>query len=72
MIFPLFLPYSAAGGELHPYCVADQEDAFTEHDVVRLLIQILEGVDYLHQQNIVHLDLKVGILLAQSTCYHML
>jgi serine/threonine kinase 17 len=50
----------AAGGELHPYCVAEKEDAFTEQDVVRLVRQILEGVHYLHQNNIVHLDLKVN------------
>jgi serine/threonine kinase 17 len=56
----------AAGGELHPYCVADKEDAFTETDVVRLVRQILEGVHYLHQHNIVHLDLKVSICLSTT------
>lgn len=48
----------AIGGELHPYCVAERDGSFTESDVVRLLFQILEGVKHLHDQNIVHLDLK--------------
>ncbi|XP_033639611.1 serine/threonine-protein kinase 17A-like [Asterias rubens] len=56
----------AAGGELHPYCVAEKEDAFTEQEVVRLVRQILEGVQYLHQNNIVHLDLKPQNILLTS------
>ena len=64
-------PRSAEGGELHPYCVAEEEDAFTERDVVRLLTQILEGVDYLHQKNIVHLDLKVCRPIYKSDFMHV-
>lgn len=51
--------YSAIGGELHPYCVAERDGPIKEGDAVRLLFQILQGVKYLHDQNIVHLDLKV-------------
>lgn len=51
---------SAAGGEIFNQCVSDQEDeAFSEEDVKRLMRQILEGVAFLHQNNVVHLDLKV-------------
>ncbi|XP_071481552.1 uncharacterized protein [Diadema antillarum] len=57
---------NASGGELHQYCVADKEDGFCERDVVRLLHQIIEGVHYLHKQNIAHLDLKPQNILLTS------
>lgn len=52
------LPFSAAGGEIFNQCVSDE--AFCEEDVKRLMRQILEGVSFLHQNNVVHLDLKVS------------
>ncbi|XP_026148700.1 serine/threonine-protein kinase 17A [Mastacembelus armatus] len=59
----------AAGGEIFNQCVSHREDeAFTEEDVKRLMKQILEGVAFLHQNNIVHLDLKPqNILLTSSS-----
>ncbi len=54
--------FSAAGGEIFNQCVADNDEAFTEKDVIRLARQILMGVACLHQNNIVHLDLKVSVL----------
>lgn len=55
------LACSAAGGEIFNQCVSDREDeAFSEDDVKRLMRQILEGVSFLHQNNVVHLDLKVS------------
>ena len=57
----MYLLCSAAGGEIFNQCVSDREDeAFSEEDVKRLMRQILEGVAFLHQNNIVHLDLKVS------------
>lgn len=53
-------PGSAAGGEIFDQCVADNDDAFTEKDVIRLARQILSGVSFLHRNNVVHLDLKVS------------
>lgn len=52
--------FSAAGGEIFNLCLPEVAEMVSENDVVRLIKQILEGVDYLHQNNIVHLDLKVG------------
>lgn len=51
--------FSAAGGEIFNLCLPEVAEMVSENDVVRLIKQILEGVDYLHQNNIVHLDLKV-------------
>ncbi|XP_066499100.1 serine/threonine kinase 17a like [Hoplias malabaricus] len=48
----------AAGGEIFNQCVAEDDEAFTETDVIRLVRQILAGVDLLHKKGIVHLDLK--------------
>lgn len=39
--------------------MADNDEAFTEKDVIRLAKQILNGVAFLHRNNVVHLDLKV-------------
>ena len=61
----LCLCFSCAGGELFHECVI--EESFGEKDVVHLLIQILEGLCFLHENNIVHLDLKVGFSLGALT-----
>ncbi|XP_037312589.2 serine/threonine-protein kinase 17A [Pungitius pungitius] len=59
----------AAGGEIFNQCVSDDKDeVFSEEDVKRLMRQILEGVSFLHQNNVVHLDLKPqNILLTSSS-----
>ena len=49
--------FSCPGGELFTECVL--EEKFNEGDVRLLMSQILEGLVYLHDKNIVHLDLKV-------------
>ncbi|KAM9784922.1 serine/threonine kinase 17a like [Syngnathus typhle] len=56
----------AAGGEIFDQCVADNDDAFTEKDVIRLARQILMGVAFLHLNNVVHLDLKPQNILLTS------
>lgn len=48
---------SIAGGELFERIVDDNFE-HTESASVRYMQEILEGVAYMHQQNIVHLDLK--------------
>ena len=51
--------FSAAGGEIFNLCLPELAEMVSENDIIRLIKQILEGVHYLHQNNIVHLDLKV-------------
>lgn len=48
---------SIAGGELFERIV-DDNFVHTEQSSVGYMHQILHGVQYMHQQNIVHLDLK--------------
>uniref|UniRef100_A0A8D0E328 Serine/threonine-protein kinase 17B n=1 Tax=Salvator merianae TaxID=96440 RepID=A0A8D0E328_SALMN len=63
----LVLEY-AAGGEIFNLCLPDLEESIDEADIIRLIRQILEGVSHLHQNNIVHLDLKPQNILLSSIC----
>jgi serine/threonine protein kinase len=49
---------SISGGELFERVVAD-DFTLTERDCILFMRQICEGVDYMHQNYVVHLDLKV-------------
>ena len=71
---------SALGGDLHRHCIAYDTDepasSRSEREVVFLLRQILEGVKHLHDQDFVHLDIKVrnacpSILCLNCTCFRM-
>ncbi|XP_030613868.1 serine/threonine-protein kinase 17B [Archocentrus centrarchus] len=59
----LVLEY-AAGGEIFDHCVS--EELLPEAQIIRLIRQTLEGVHYLHQRNLVHLDLKPQNILLTS------
>ncbi|KAM6348190.1 serine/threonine-protein kinase 17B isoform 2-T3 [Alca torda] len=61
----LVLEY-AAGGEIFDLCVPDLDDRIGERDIIRLIRQILEGLCCLHENNIVHLDLKPQNILLSS------
>ncbi|KAG9462795.1 hypothetical protein GDO78_023124, partial [Eleutherodactylus coqui] len=48
----------AAGGEIFNLCAPDRNDNISEGQIIGLLRQIIEGVKFLHENNVVHLDLK--------------
>ncbi len=56
--FLSFFVYSIKGGELFDF-IAEKEN-LTETEAIEFMKQILEGVSYMHQKNVVHFDLKVG------------
>lgn len=61
------------GGELFDRLV-EQEYDLTEEDCITYMRQICQGVRHMHQQNLVHLDLKVSTIATSITynVHHML
>lgn len=53
--------YSLSGGELFDQ-IADEDNKMTEGDVVRYVRQVCDGISHMHDQNIVHLDIKVSLV----------
>ena len=52
------LSYRVSGGELFEY-LAEREKV-SEDEAVVFLKQILDGLQHMHEKNIIHLDLKVS------------
>lgn len=50
---------SLSGGELFDQ-IADEDYKMTEAEVIRYMRQVCDGLQHMHEQNIVHLDIKVG------------
>ena len=49
------------GGELLQRL--SEKDFLTEYEITRYVKQILEGVKDMHEKNVLHLDLKVGLFV---------
>ena len=59
VVYPYILLYfSASGGELYRHMEC-REEGFSEVQVRHVLRHTLEGLAFLHQRNIVHMDIKV-------------
>ncbi|XP_055839411.1 myosin light chain kinase, smooth muscle-like isoform X1 [Episyrphus balteatus] len=59
------------GGELFERVVAD-DFTLTERDCILFLRQVCEGVDYMHSQSIVHLDLKPENIMCHTRTSHQI
>lgn len=53
-------PHRVTGGELFDRIV--EKGSYTEKDASGLIRQVLEAVDYMHEQGVVHRDLKVSYI----------
>ena len=49
---------SLSGGELFDQ-IADEDYKMTEAEVIHYMRQVCDGLQHMHEQNIVHLDVKV-------------
>lgn len=56
---------SIKGGELFEFI--ETEGRVDEDVTVRLLRQVLEGVEFLHSHNILHMDIKVNVMVSSIT-----
>jgi serine/threonine protein kinase len=59
LIYHGFCFFRLSGGELFDRLVAEDYD-LKESDCIEYVRQICQGVQHMHGQNIIHLDLKVG------------
>lgn len=55
-LLPCFV-YRISGGELFERII-DEDFELTEREVIKYMLQIIDGVNFIHKQGIVHLDLK--------------
>ncbi|XP_043500905.1 titin homolog [Polistes fuscatus] len=60
-----------SGGELFERVVAD-DFTLTERDSILFMRQICEGVEYMHENNVVHLDLKPENIMCRTRTSHQI
>jgi serine/threonine-protein kinase GIN4 len=53
--------FSAPGGDLQK--VIDDDNVPFEADVVKFIHHVVEGLAYMHQRKIAHLDIKVSVVV---------
>ena len=58
-LFCVFFIFSIGGGELFDRVIED-EFVLTEKACVAFIKQIIQGVEFMHAEQIIHLDLKVN------------
>lgn len=64
------MTFRAEGGEL--FEDIHQRGCYTEDDARVIFLQVLDAVNYLHMNGIVHRDLKVSVLdLMKSICFNL-
>lgn len=61
----MIFAYRIEGGELFER-VIDDDFVLTEKACTVFMRQICEGVDFIHKQNILHLDMKVSVSLIKK------
>ena len=54
----MFILHSLSGGELFDR-IADENYKMSEAEVIKYIRQVCEGLRYMHELSIVHLDIKV-------------
>jgi serine/threonine protein kinase len=60
-----------SGGELFDR-IADEDYKMTEAEVINYIKQVCDGLAHMHENNIVHLDVKVCAAVFPSSMVHLL
>lgn len=63
----VFFLFRVTGGELFDRIV--EKGSYTEKDASHLIRQVLEAVHYMHEQGVVHRDLKVRSMTFKTYTY---